>query len=49
MQEHVPFLSAMGTLRSCKTLFRLLDLVIEHGLDKEILVSSKGPLFRGFA
>lgn len=37
----------MGTLKSCEAPSKLLDLGIEHGFGKEILVSSKGPSFGG--
>ena len=47
VQECVPFLSAMGTLRSCETLSKLLDLGIELRFGEEIHVSSKGLSFKG--
>ena len=49
MHERVPFPSAMGTLRSCEALSKLLDFGIELGFGEEIPVSSRGPSFEGVA
>ena len=49
MQECAPFLSAMGTLRSCEALSRLLDLGIELGSSEKIPVSFRGSSLKGVA